>query len=364
MKKNKKYIYIFLASIAVRILFLVIGWAISGTNQEFFQRTYDFFVQAGDSPHYIYLAHNWYASSGEYANLIVFYPLYPILLKIVGFVLVNDVLTGMFISCVCFGVASIYLYKICEMEFSSKSAFFALLLLWLTPFGMFFASVHTESLYIMLTLIAIYYGRKHKWLIAGIAGGLSALTKTQGVLILVFLVYEWVIECVRNKKFSWKGAWSFLTLAGFVIYLFMNKIIIGDWFSFYKYQAAPPWYQSVNWIGDNITQNISMGIQNSGLAPIMYFAQIVFFFLALALLIWAIFSKIRNSYIIYSLAYVMMIFSSGWLISGCRYLTSLVGIYIICAGIKNEMVRNIILTFAGIGAVLISVLIYKNYAIM
>ena len=42
------------------------------------------FTVAGDAPHYLYLAEHFYATAGEKINLIVFYPLYPFLVGLLG----------------------------------------------------------------------------------------------------------------------------------------------------------------------------------------------------------------------------------------------------------------------------------------
>ena len=40
------------------------------------------FTTAGDAPHYLFLATEGYQATGEQANLIVFYPLYPLLMRL------------------------------------------------------------------------------------------------------------------------------------------------------------------------------------------------------------------------------------------------------------------------------------------
>src|SRR5437588_734028 len=52
----------------------------------------------------------------------------------------------------------------------------------------FQSATYTESLFLLLTLVAVYAARSERWWLAGLAGGLAASSRSNGVLILIPLV--------------------------------------------------------------------------------------------------------------------------------------------------------------------------------
>lgn len=109
----KKHGQIFCGAVASRLLLLLLGFImLKITNNS--RSLAAIFSIASDTPHYLYLAENWYATTGDKANLLVFYPLYPLLIKIVHFFVRNYTFAGLLISYICFGVASCYLYDLLD----------------------------------------------------------------------------------------------------------------------------------------------------------------------------------------------------------------------------------------------------------
>ena len=74
------------------------------------------FTTAGDAPHYLFLATEGYQATGEQANLIVFYPLYPLLMRLLSFVTGNAAISGVLISQISFSAASVVLFRLIEKK--------------------------------------------------------------------------------------------------------------------------------------------------------------------------------------------------------------------------------------------------------
>ena len=106
---------------------------------------------------------------------------------------------------------------------------------------------------------------------------------------------------------------------GWGSYLALNARLFGDPFAFLEFQAAPPWYQSIKWIGSNLMQHWQMALKYPGLAPFIYHAQLVLYFAAMALLFIGFWSKAPTHWLIWGGAYLGMCYLAGWLISGGRY---------------------------------------------
>lgn len=364
----KKHGAIFGGAVISRLLLLLLGYIFLKMTGN--SRTIpEIFSTASDTPHYLYLAENWYTSTGEKANLLVFYPLYPLLIKIVQFFVRNYTFAGVLISFVCFGIASCYLYNLLGMDYDKKRSMDGLLAFWLFPFGFFYMAVFTESLFVMLTVMSLYYTRKHNWLAVGIIGLLAAATRTQGILVFVPALIELLFTArerslQKEKWFSPKMLYILLIPVGYLCYLILNKIYGGSFTKFLEYQAAAPWYNSAQWIGNNITQQIGMAKEHFYLSLIIYWPQVLLFFVAIVMLFYGVKKKINTLYLAYLGVYTATSYLSGWLISGPRYFMGCMAIYLIFAHIENQTVRRALLFVMGLLLMLFNVLWFSGQAIM
>lgn len=324
----------------------------------------EFFGSVTDAEHYMYIAQNGYAATGEAANKIVFYPLLPYLMKLLRIVFRDYTIAGLIISYASFGVASAYLYKLMRLDYSNEKALDALLLLFMAPFGMFFISVHTESLFLMLSIVTIYYARKENWVIAAITGFFAALTKSQGMLLIVPVAYELILSCVRDKKFHKKGILSLLIPAGFLVYLCINKLLQGNFFAFVEHQAAAPWYNTAKWISDGLSTSYGVGQDYYSLSMILYWPQIVLFFVSIAFIFAGLYKKVRTSYLAFMGIYILVTYLQGWMLSGARYVTSCFAMYIVMASIDNKYLKYLMYLISGGLSLYLMVLWIQGYAIM
>jgi len=115
-----------------------------------------------------------------------FWPLYPWLMEFgsdatgaasetVGYVLSN----------LAFVVALGLLYRLVALDFDRAVARRTLWAIALFPTALFFSAVYTESLFLMLAVGALLAARLGRWWLAGLVGLLAALTRSQGVLLLL-----------------------------------------------------------------------------------------------------------------------------------------------------------------------------------
>jgi len=148
--------------------------------------------QRFDSIWYTKIAMQGYAQGD---GTTVFFPLYPILTRLVGKVLLgNYLLGGIIVSNVAYFLALVYLYKLSQLEFDSQVASRAVVYLSVFPTAFFLLGVYTESLFLLFAVSAFYYARKGNWLAASIVGLLAALTKQLGLLLMLPLLYEYLAE--------------------------------------------------------------------------------------------------------------------------------------------------------------------------
>lgn len=134
---------------------------------------------------------NWYlliARSGyRTPESRAFFPLYPLLVKAGGWA-IGDVYAGVVISLVAFLVALFLVYRLVELDFGSEVARVTVALIAFCPFAFFFSAIYTESLFLALSVAAIYAARCERWLIAGVVGAFAAATRSSGVLVVLPIV--------------------------------------------------------------------------------------------------------------------------------------------------------------------------------
>lgn len=379
-KEWKVFWTIFLLAIASRWIMYYGGYRIllmiQQTADPFTTFFYNRFSNSGDSVWYIKLSEDWYESSGEHANLICFYPLYPFVMKIVNFITHNAFASGLIVSNVCFGIASYVMYCVAKLDMKSDQARSSVIAFWLYPFGVFLGGIFTEGLFVLLVILCFYFIRKKNFLAAGIVGLLAAVSRSQGIVLLVPALYEAIIYCAecikegkKEKKPWWKcipvsSAFVFLIPVGTFLYLLLNYVVLGNWTAFIEYQAAEPWYNTSHWISSNLEQHFNNAIEYGGLAYIIYWVQILLYFVAIIAIFYGLYKKVRPSYMGYAGAYLFVSFLHGWLISGPRYIMGCIPLYFIYGRIENKYVKMSIMSVMSVLYFYYSLMFLEGQAIM
>lgn len=134
-----------------------------------------------DSHWYLLIADHGYVSP----RVTAFYPLYPLLARIVGTPLDSSLLGGVIVSLISLLVALHLLQRLAALELGPQLATRTALLLAFFPMAVFFSAVYTEGLFLALTIGAFYAARTGRWPAACIAGGLATMTRPTGIVIVV-----------------------------------------------------------------------------------------------------------------------------------------------------------------------------------
>lgn len=333
---------IFFASLAILWLGVFIGHLLAtGSPAGFWANVTARFTEGGDAPRYIFMAENGYVREGEYVNNIVFYPLYPALIRLVSSLFgVSTALAGILISQFCYGMASVIFYRLAAAICRSPLA--SLLAFWLYPFGYFALGVYTEGLFLFLSLGCLYDLMREKWLPAGVLGLLCALTRSQGVLLLLPAVYlAW--QSVRRRGWNARAIAVIGPLLGFGIYLCINKLVCGSFFAFSYYESQPPWWQTAQWVGKTVAQQWVMAFDHASIARWIYWPQLILYFLAAAALYFGWRKRLPNALTLYATGYFGMCYTASWLISGGRYMLGCVPMFFAVGAIARRSARRIVL---------------------
>ncbi|HET6870716.1 MAG TPA: mannosyltransferase family protein [Solirubrobacteraceae bacterium] len=165
-----------------------------------------------DSIHYLGIAEHGYTS----ASSVVFFPFYPMLVRLFGFLLGSDPLAGVLISLVSVAVALMLLHRLTALELGPRAADAAVLLLAFAPLSFFFSAVYTESLFLALSVGSIYAARQGRWKLACGLGCLASATRVTGVGLFGPLTIMYLRE---RRDLDRRFAWLLTVPAGLVAFL-------------------------------------------------------------------------------------------------------------------------------------------------
>lgn len=132
-----------------------------------------------DSIHYLTVAAHGYRTAPNTA----FFPLYPLLIHLLGLGTGSTVIAGLLISAVCFAAWMALLHRLTRRELGARAADATVLLLAFSPLSLFFTAVYSESLFMALSIGAFVLARDGRWRWAGVAAAGATLTHVEGILL-------------------------------------------------------------------------------------------------------------------------------------------------------------------------------------
>ncbi len=332
--RNKKYYpYILFAAVYLAVAsILVFGtYLLHNHLQETpmgFLDYYRQFTTMWDVKHYITIAKDGYTATGDDRFLLVFFPFYPLCIRLLHMVTTLDyVYCASLISIVCAYLAMVMFYQLMRLDYSKEKACYCTLFLVFYPFSFFLFTRMSEALFLFLLFSDIWLLRKEKYLAAGVVGCMLSMTRLPGLAVGVIMLTETILQLCKDRKaktFAWRkyllsAAMMLLTLSGFLFYLWINYKLHKNPFAFFGLQEEN-WFQHaenpvyvVQMIVRQQLQNRETGfIIGVGIANLISMAVVFFSGLYACL-------RFRLSYGIYTLVYFYVCYSASWLLSGPRY---------------------------------------------
>jgi hypothetical protein len=135
----------------------------------------------GDAIWYLRIAHAGYST----APATRFFPLYPLLLRAGSWVTRSLTIAGVLISFLALLIALVIIHRLTVLELGARAAKVTVELIAFGPLALFLSAVYSESLFLAFSAGTFYAARRGRWAYAGALGGLAALTRVTGVLLVV-----------------------------------------------------------------------------------------------------------------------------------------------------------------------------------
>ena len=279
-----------------------------------------------DSTHYLRLAESGYSAAGDSQASLVFFPLYPWLVRFTATMTRDYMAAALVVSGVASIAAGLLLRRLVRCDENVKVARNAVWFLFIFPTSFFLHIAYTESLFLALTLGCILAARKERWAIAGLLGAAASLTRVNGLILGPTLAVEVFLQFRQTRRWDWRWLWLGLIPVGFLGYLWLNKEVTGDYFAFMKIMSehyykrlASPWFGIHDVWLRVLGANINEGLNE---------------FIALVLTsictIWS-WVRLRPSYSVWMTLNWLLISSTAFVISVPRYTLSLFPVFILFA---------------------------------
>lgn len=189
-----------------------------------------------DTLWYIHIAGSGY----DRPEAVVFFPLYPLLIKILTPVAQSPIAASLLISTISTFFLFWGLQNLLKLDLGDSLVRRALILFALWPAGFILFAGYSESLLIALVVWSVYFARQGRWLPAGALGLLAGLTKAAGVCVAIPLaVIAW-----RGKSWrAWPGALCLLAPPIVALIIRMSGLPLASdaYPAFWKTEVALPW---------------------------------------------------------------------------------------------------------------------------
>lgn len=370
----KMIIGLVLGSRLVIYLFAYLGFMLFSNSEISFFHSLKTLWTKWDAVSYLNIAENGYRNIGADKYLIVYFPLYPMIVKFLTYFFHDTFFCAMLLSNISLIISCFYLYKLILIDFDENMSFTSVKYFLISPLSFFYSVPYNDSLLLALTISAFYYMRNKKWFLVGLLGALASATRIFGILVLAPALIEFffsknIINNIKNKNYPMliaelKPAFNLLLIPlGFLSYFCVSKFVTGDWF-------MPVKYLKENWGGGGF------GFFPLALETVFYYANskrtdlpsrlctwwtYIYFYIYSFLLTFYSFKKIRLSYVVYIVIYLFCSTSHTWPLSGSRYIADIFPLYIVLALLAKNRIVDFFLSFVFIIFLAFYTLAYTFY---
>jgi hypothetical protein len=289
-----------------------------------------------DGEWFLYVAQVGYRP-GDYTS--PFFPLYPILVRILATVLGNYLWAGVIISALASVAAFVLMYLLAVYELGQPAGKRAAIYLAVFPTSFFMAACYSESLFLALGLGAFLAARKYSnWWLAGLLVGLAAITRNLGILLLLPLGWEWLVQhrsdlvtfsgsgwrlSLKRQNFQLLPTLAFvlLPLAFFGSWLLFNAVALADPLNFMSVQNNPVWNRHSSWPWQTVahafelfTTNLTLPAnvpayrEDPNLLDLLFWLFLAASFVIAAWQVWK--RRLAGAYLVYfAIAWLLPLFS-------------------------------------------------------
>ena len=327
-----------------------------------------------DTGFYLDICKNGYSfdTSLKTKSNAIFFPLYPMIVRTIHKMTSIEIpLLGVLLSNLFFILSLYFLFKLVKEGIDHQIAFLTILYLSLFPTALFFSTMYTESLFLLLAILTFVFLRNKRWVQTGIVGFLAGLTRVNGITLTFPILYSVYSTWRENKKITPGAIWAFLSpvcgLGTFMVYLWLR---FGEPVAFVT-GLMPFKRQPVGFFPFVILKNVILSFNLMITKGASVVALNVWFVILFILCALYLFKKLPKEYF-YFLVANLLVFSSttvylpgieeGALYSTTRYLAVLFPGFIALGKIGNKFPKvNIVIIIIFSNLLLLYSALYSRW---
>ena len=226
-----------------------------------------------DAIAYTSIAKIGYSNKAYYA----FFPLFPTLIKILNYVKIPYELGGIIISNISLLASIFVLIKLLDKKDKKNKAIYYLIV---SPILAYTTIAYTESVYLLITLLAFYYYKKNKYIASSIFTGLSMLTRNSGIILWGAIGLDMLYRLFKKKDIKLNNIILFglISLLIGMIYPIFLYIKTNDFLMFSTVQGKY-WHKKNGYVILTLFADIKFLINNPRTSQIYIFIQNWLFFI-------------------------------------------------------------------------------------
>ena len=324
-----------------------------------------------DGGTYIKLIERYYVNTGDDRLAIVFLPLYPTLARGLWWIGMTPLAAGMTVSNAALLASGCAIWRLGALTDGDRVGRRAMWLLMFCPVGWFFSAAFSESLFLLLTLLAALQARRRRFAWAVCFGALAANTRVLGMAVAVPIFFEMLrAERERSGRVT-PAAFAACVLRvlpvglGLAAYLGLNWKLFGDALIFLRFQREN-WQQSLGTLANTFRYTLINAVYYSrtGYRMGTWWPQLAAMIGVPAL---TLIRRKRHpaDETAYALVYHAVAFSPTWLLSGVRYAAGMYPAYLMGARLADSRraFACLLLAEAALAVYLVSVGLWQGFTL-
>ncbi len=284
-----------------------------------------------DAVHYLSLAEFGYVAEGERRFSLVFYPLYPWLVRAVAFLARDYFAAALVVSGFASLAAALLLRRLAQIDHAASVARQAVWFLLIFPTSYFLHIGYTESLFLALVLGSLLAARTNHWAAAGLLGALACLTRVNGLMLGPTLLMEAWLQYRAARRIEWRWLWMGAVPLGFVGYLALNYHVTGNPFAFSPIMEEH-WYKTFTppWVGI-----YDVWLRTPGINLTEGLLELAFIILGFVGTVWC-WVRLSPTYGVWMSLNWLLINSTSFVVSVPRYTLTLFPLFILFARLAQK----------------------------
>jgi hypothetical protein len=284
-----------------------------------------------------------------------FFPLYPVLMRVLHSVVPDLYLCGLLISNAAFLCALILIYHFTSAKCGTGVAQRTIVFLAIYPFSFFFSAVYSESLFLLFAAGAFVLAEQRRWPWAALCAAAAGATRLVGAVVVLGLLLVYLDQI----KFEWRRigpdiGWLLLGTLGTLGYIAFLATRFGNPLQFVDSQYVAGWGAGTD-LGSawQTVRELSPAAMLAGQYPVIDVIHLLIFPPALVLAALAA-RKLSIAYAAWSIATLLLSFAL-WHSMG-RFVAVIFPIFIVAAALLEQRSYQI--------AIYISLLLLTLFTIM